>query len=93
MWTNLSTSIAQIAIDLALRTNSATVFFTLNIFRQFRFSNVASWKRFITDEIPLDQYRYLESHANGFAGLVLVPAAELRVAFFDYVEKGARTRG
>ena len=45
-----------------------------DIFRQFRFSNVASWKRFITDEIPLDQYRYLESQANGFAGLVLVPA-------------------
>ena len=42
----------------------------------------------MTNEIPLDQYRYLEWHANSFAGLILVPAAELRQAFFDYVEKG-----
>jgi hypothetical protein len=42
----------------------------------------------MTDEIPLEQYRYLEWHANCFAGLVLVPAAELRQAFFDCVEQG-----
>jgi hypothetical protein len=58
-----------------------------DLFQQFRFSDVTSWKRFMTDEIPLEQYRYLEFHANAFAGLILVPAAELRAAFFDYVEK------
>jgi hypothetical protein len=59
-----------------------------DIYRQFAFSDVASWKHVMTNVIPLEQYRYLESHANSFAGLVLAPAAELREAFFDYVEKG-----
>jgi hypothetical protein len=59
-----------------------------DVYRQFEFSDVASWKHVMTNVIPLEQYRYLESHANSFAGLVLAPAAELREAFFDYVEKG-----
>lgn len=58
-----------------------------DLFQQFKFSDVTSWKRFMTDVIPLEQYRYLEFHANAFAGLILVPAAELREAFFDCVEK------
>lgn len=44
----------------------------------------------MTDTIPPDQYQYLESHANKFAGLVLVPAAELRDKFFDYVEEARK---
>ena len=59
-----------------------------DVYQQFKFSDVASWKHVMTDVIPLDQYRYLEWHANSFAGLILVPAAELRQAFFDDVEKG-----
>lgn len=58
-----------------------------DLFRQFRFSDIASWKSFMTDDISLEQYRYLEFHANSFAGLILAPAAELREVFFDYVEK------
>jgi hypothetical protein len=57
-------------------------------FQQFEFSDLMSWKRVVTDVIPLDQYRYLEWHANSFAGLILVPAVELRQRFFDDVEKG-----
>ena len=41
----------------------------------------------MTDTIPVDQYRYLEYHANCFAGLVLVPPDKLRETFFDYVEE------
>jgi hypothetical protein len=59
-----------------------------DVYRQFRFSDVASWKQVMTSEIPPDQYGYLEYHANSFAGLILVPAAELRQVFFDDVEKG-----
>jgi hypothetical protein len=57
-------------------------------YQQFKFSDLISWKRVMTEAIPLDQYRYMEWHANSFAGLILVPAAELRVKFFDDVEKG-----
>ena len=63
-----------------------------DIFRQFEFSDVASWKCFMTDAIPLEQYRYMEFHANSFAGLILVPAAEIRTKFFDFVEP-AQTGG
>ena len=59
-----------------------------DVYEQFQFSDVATFRHVMTNEIPLDQYRYLEWHANSFAGLILVPAAELRQAFFDYVEKG-----
>ena len=47
-----------------------------DFYRQFKFTDVASWKRFMTDIIPKDQYRHLEHHANSFAGLILVPATE-----------------
>jgi len=60
-------------------------------FRQFKFSNLESWKHIVTEVIPLDQYRYLEWHANSFAGLILVPDAELRQKFFDDVEKGQQS--
>jgi hypothetical protein len=58
------------------------------VFGSLEFHNIETWKRARTDLIPEDQYRYLEIQANSFAGLVLVPSAELRDAFFDYVEKG-----
>jgi hypothetical protein len=56
------------------------------VFREFRFTDIESWKSLISDAIPEDQYGYLEFQANSFAGLVLAPAPELRNAFFDYVE-------
>ena len=59
-----------------------------DVYRQLEFSDVSSWKRVMTDTISEDQYGYLEWHANSFAGLILVPAAELREVFFGYVEKG-----
>lgn len=59
-----------------------------DVYRQIAFSDVASWKRVMTNVISVEQHRYLEWHANSFAGLVLVPATELRKAFFDCVEKG-----
>jgi Zn-dependent peptidase ImmA (M78 family) len=59
-----------------------------DVFQQFKFTDVETWKHVMAEVIPLDQYRYLEWHANSFAGLILVPAHELRQAFFDDVEKG-----
>lgn len=57
------------------------------VFRQFEFKDIQSWRRFMADAIPLEEYRWLEWHANAFAGLILVPADQLRSVFFDYVEK------
>lgn len=56
------------------------------VFRELKFSNVDGWKHLISDVIPEDQYGYLEFHAYSFAGLILVPPAELRNALFDYIE-------
>jgi len=56
------------------------------VFRELRFSDIAGWKNLIAKEIPDDQYGYLEFQASSLAGLILVPRAELRDAFFDFVE-------
>ncbi len=56
------------------------------VYRQFEFEDIQSWRQFMADAIPLEEYRWLEWHANAFAGLILVPADRLRSVFFDYVE-------
>jgi hypothetical protein len=57
-----------------------------DIFRQLKFVDIAGWKNLISNFIPEEQYRYLEFQANSLAGLILVPSAELKDAFFNYVE-------
>jgi len=57
-----------------------------DVFRELRFTDIAGWKNLIANEIPDDQYGYLEFQASSLAGLILVPRAELRSAFFDFVE-------
>lgn len=54
-----------------------------NIFSQLKANSIAEWK-LAMQSIPTDQYRWLETHANNFAGLLLVPAAELREQLKNY---------
>ncbi len=62
------------------------------LFREFAFRTVAQWRHLVTEVIPDEQYRFLEVHANTFAGLILVPTPELQEAYCDFVEK-ARASG
>ena len=57
------------------------------LFEHLHFDNIAAWKAAITDSIPEKEYRILEWQANCFAGLVLVPQAELANAFGAWREK------
>ena len=57
------------------------------IIKQLKFDNIKEWKNIIANEIPEDQYSFLEFHAYAFAGLILVPSDKLKEVFFDYVEK------
>ncbi|MGM0486693.1 MAG: ImmA/IrrE family metallo-endopeptidase [Planctomycetota bacterium] len=47
------------------------------LFEYLKFRDAAEWKNVMTTSIPEKEYRYLEFHANFFAGLVLVPQNEL----------------
>lgn len=58
-----------------------------DIFQQLNFDTIEKWKSVITNEIPEDQYGFIEYHANAFAGLILVPSDKLRDLFLDCVEK------
>lgn len=49
-------------------------------YRAMGWRTLADWKRTIQD-IPDDQYRWMEWHANAFAGLVLVPPRQLGEQF------------
>jgi Zn-dependent peptidase ImmA (M78 family) len=51
-----------------------------SIFQQLSFSTTAEWKAAMAAIDPT-QYGWLESHAYGLAGLVLVPCDHLRTAF------------
>ena len=59
-----------------------------DVFGELSFTDIAGWKRLMVGSIPEQQYSYLEFHANSFAGLALVPPAELREAFHDFLEEG-----
>ena len=57
-----------------------------DIFEQLAFDDIDSWKRMMRQRIPEKEYRFLEFHANSFAGLVLVPQQELAAAFAETIE-------
>lgn len=63
-----------------------------DLFQYLQFEDLASWKRVIADSIPEREYRFLEWQANCFAGLVLVPQAEL-VGVFEAWRKKLGTLG
>jgi Zn-dependent peptidase ImmA (M78 family) len=50
------------------------------VFEQLSFSTISEWKD-ARNLIPEREYRFIEWHANCFAGLVLVPPAPLKRAF------------
>ncbi len=50
------------------------------IYKELSSNTVADWKRNISS-LPDREYRYLESHANAFAGLILVPPTKLAEEF------------
>lgn len=56
-----------------------------NIWRQFPFHDIASWKAFVED-FPERQYRTLEFQANHFAAAVLVPRRELPKRLEECIE-------
>lgn len=58
-----------------------------DIFSEVEFTDIAGWKAAMTDSIPEKAYGYLEWHANSFAGLVLVPPAQLQDGFFNAVKE------
>lgn len=51
------------------------------LFESLKFRDAAEWKNVVITSIPEKEYRYLEHHANFFAGLVLVPQNELSQVF------------
>lgn len=62
-----------------------------NVYRSFGCGgSIEEWKR-IQESIPDDDYKWLEFHANAFAGLVLVPPAALK-AEFESVQRKLRER-
>ena len=60
-----------------------------DIFSEVEFTDIAGWKAAMTDSIPEKEYGLLEWHANCFAGLVLVPPAQLRDVFSGAMEMAA----
>ena len=60
------------------------------LFDYLRFDDVTAWKKALTDSIPEKEYRFLEWQANCFAGLVLVPQADLARVFDTWREKLAK---
>jgi len=57
------------------------------LWTEFDFQDIQSWKAVIEQSLPEREYGYIEFHANFFAGLILVPAQELRVRFFQCLEQ------
>lgn len=58
-----------------------------DLWRDFEFHDITSWKAAITQSIPEREYSYVEFHANYFAGLVLVPPENLQSVFEKCVAK------
>ncbi len=52
-----------------------------DLFEYLDFRDIQGWKDAVTNSIAEKEYRFLEYHANCFAGLVLVPPAELAESF------------
>ena len=51
------------------------------VFSKLAFETIDGWKDVISEAIPAKQYSFLESQANSFAGLVLVPPDKLEEQF------------
>jgi hypothetical protein len=47
------------------------------LWQAIEFHDIRGWKKAIAESIPEREYGFVEFHANFFAGLVLVPAADL----------------
>ena len=60
------------------------------LWRDFEFHDIASWKAAITQSIPEREYRFVEFHANYFAGLVLVPPENLHSVLAECVAKAEK---
>jgi hypothetical protein len=56
------------------------------VFSQIKFKTISEWKALMEEGISLKEYSFLETQANSFAGLILVPAAELRFSFGDAIK-------
>lgn len=56
------------------------------IFEQQGFSNIEEWKDLVTNFDP-KQYSYLETQANIFAGLILVPGEHLKEKYDQVINK------
>ena len=84
----LSSDLSSISVDLDLSESRPGRYrFTLahevghsvlhhELYKQNKFSNIDNWRKFVAS-FPKDQYSWVEWHANVFAGLVLVPPAQL----------------
>ncbi len=57
-----------------------------DVFETIKFSSIDEWIQFF-QEIPEDQYRWIENHAYEFAGRLLVPADKLKEALKDAISK------
>jgi len=54
-----------------------------DVFARLAFDSIAAWKQLVASAIPEKQYGYLEFQASSFAGLVLVPRAELAAKYAE----------
>jgi hypothetical protein len=61
-----------------------------DLYRQLDFETIEQWKHVMGNVIPEDQRRFLDFHANSFAGLTLVPPEQLRDALFHVVEEAQK---
>ncbi len=56
-----------------------------DLWQEFEFDDIASWKAAVSRSIPEKEYSFVEFHANFFAGLVLVPTSNLVASFQECV--------
>ncbi len=61
-----------------------------DLFEHLEFHDITSWKDAITNGISEKEYSFVEYHANCFAGLVLVPPAELEGVLFQCRQKSEK---
>lgn len=57
------------------------------LWEEFDFRDIHSWKRLVTESLPEREYAFIEFHANFFAGLILVPPEELRAQFNECLDE------
>lgn len=57
-----------------------------DLWQEIDFDDIESWKAVIEESLPEREYSFIEFHANFFAGLVLVPPAQLREQLIACIE-------